>query len=76
MNYVLQTCYFFSIKQGLIQALISEQEKFVKTSIGQVIGTLVKHELPNQLWPELTQFIQHMTSSEDDDNREVRLLIY
>lgn len=60
-----------SIKQGLVQALVSEQEKFVKTSIGQVIGTLVKHELPNQTWPELTQFIQHMTSSEDDNNREL-----
>lgn len=62
-------CY--SVKQGLMQALVNEQEKSVKTAIGQVIGILVRHEFPENGWPELMQFIQQMTLSENIQDKEV-----
>lgn len=68
------SCY--SIKQGLMEALVNEQEKFVKSSIGHIIGTLVKHEFPNQTWPELMQWIQQMTTSQSEAEKEVNIYVY
>ncbi|KAJ4431592.1 hypothetical protein ANN_20191, partial [Periplaneta americana] len=61
------------IKQGILQALVSEPEKFVKNSIAQFIGTIVRHEFPNQSWPEVLQFIQQLTSSDNISDKEVSL---
>ncbi|XP_069698314.1 importin-4-like [Periplaneta americana] len=59
------------IKQGILQALVSEPEKFVKNSIAQFIGTIVRHEFPNQSWPEVLQFIQQLTSSDNISDKEL-----
>ncbi|XP_060535658.1 importin-4-like isoform X2 [Cylas formicarius] len=52
------------IKQGMIQALVNEQEKFVKNSIAQFIGIIGKHEFPDNTWPEVLQFIHTLCSSD------------
>lgn len=54
-----------------MQALVNEQEKSVKTAIGQVIGVLLRHEFPENGWPELMQFIQQMTLNENVQDKEV-----
>lgn len=59
------------IKQGILQALVNEPEKFVKNSIAQFIGTIVRHELPNQSWPEVLQFIQQLTNSDNLADKEL-----
>ena len=47
------------VKQGCLQALVSEPEKPVKHAIGQLVAVLAKHELSksNQDWPELFSFL-------------------
>lgn len=59
------------IKQGILQALVNEPEKFVKNSIAQFIGTIVRHEFPNQSWPEVLQFLQQLTSSDNLSEKEL-----
>ncbi|XP_049829697.1 importin-4-like [Schistocerca gregaria] len=59
------------IKQGILETLVKEQQKSVKTSIAQFVGILVKHELPNQSWPEVLQFIQQLCSSENYADKEL-----
>jgi hypothetical protein len=54
-----------------MQALINEQEKSVKNSIAQLIGTVSRHENPTTLWPELLQFLQHTTTSNSTNDKEV-----
>ncbi|KAJ8956967.1 hypothetical protein NQ314_006627, partial [Rhamnusium bicolor] len=44
------------IKQGMLQALVNEQEKLVKNSIAQFIGIIGKHEFPDNTWPELGMY--------------------
>ncbi|KAG5873993.1 hypothetical protein JTB14_030951 [Gonioctena quinquepunctata] len=51
------------IKQGMLQALVNEQEKLVKNSIAQFIGIIGKHEFPENSWPEVLQFVHTLTSS-------------
>nr|CAD7577331.1 unnamed protein product [Timema californicum] len=59
------------IKEGILQALINEPEKFVKNAIAQFIGTIVKHEFPNKTWPEVLQFIQQMINSDNMTDKEL-----
>lgn len=60
------------IKQGMIQALVNEQEKLVKNAIAQFIGILGKFEFPENTWPEVLQFIHTLCSSETVFDKEVR----
>lgn len=62
---------FYRIKEGILQAMVNEQETYVKNSIAQFIGTIVRHEFPNQNWPEMLQFIQQLTSSDNISDKEV-----
>ena len=62
---------FFRIKQGMLQALVSEQEKLVKNAIAQFIGIIGKHEFPDNTWPEVLQFIHTLCSSDHIFDREV-----
>lgn len=55
----------------MIQALVNEQDKAVKNSIAQFIGTLGKHEFPEKSWPELLQFIHTLCSGENVYDKEV-----
>ncbi|XP_054274502.1 importin-4-like [Macrosteles quadrilineatus] len=59
------------VKQGLMQSFINDTEKQVKTAIGQVIGVLAKHEFPENGWPELMQFLQQKTQSENINDKEL-----
>lgn len=65
---------FCRIKQGVLQALVAEQEKLVKNSIAQFIGTIGKHEFPNNTWPEVLQFVYTLCNSETIPDREVKLI--
>jgi hypothetical protein len=51
--------------------MVNEQETYVKNSIAQFIGTIVRHEFPSQNWPEMLQFIQQLTSSDSMSDKEV-----
>ncbi|XP_031846773.1 importin-4 [Nomia melanderi] len=58
-------------KSIILQALVNEPEKFVKNAIAQLVGIIVKHELPNNGWPELLQFVQQLISSENLSDKEL-----
>ncbi|XP_033183456.1 importin-4 [Bombus vancouverensis nearcticus] len=58
-------------KTVILQALVNEPEKMVKNAIAQLIGTIVKHELPNKEWPEVLQFVQQLITSENLINKEL-----
>lgn len=55
----------------MLQALVKEQEKLVKNSIAQFIGTVAKYEFPDNAWPEILQFIQTLITSENLLDKEV-----
>lgn len=55
----------YEFKTVILQALVNEPEKFVKNAIAQLIGVIVKHELPNNGWPEVLQFVQQLVTSEN-----------
>ncbi|KAH0534823.1 importin-4-like [Cotesia glomerata] len=59
------------VKSILLQGLVNEADKNTKTGIAQLIGTIVKHELPNNGWPELFQFIQQLVSSANIIEKEL-----
>ncbi|VEN33574.1 unnamed protein product [Callosobruchus maculatus] len=59
------------IKQGMLQALVNEQEKLVKNAIAQFIGIIGKHEFPDNTWPEVLQFIHTLTMSESTFDKEL-----
>ncbi|XP_050512029.1 importin-4 [Diabrotica virgifera virgifera] len=59
------------IKEGMLQALVNEQEKLVKNSIAQFIGVIGKHEFPENCWPEVLQFIHTLTSGENNFDKEL-----
>lgn len=63
--------FFLRIKQGILQALVNEQERLVKNAIAQFIGIIGKHEFPNKTWPEVLQFVQSLCSSQNVLDREV-----
>lgn len=55
------------IKNGLLQAIANEQEKFVRTSIAGVVGALVNHEFPKKdAWMnDVLKFIFENSQSND-----------
>lgn len=59
------------IKQGMLQALVNEPEKFVKNAVVQFIATIGKHEFPNNTWPEVLQFIYTLCNSESLQDKEL-----
>jgi hypothetical protein len=59
------------IKQGMLQALVNEQEKLVKNAIAQFLGILGKHEFPDNTWPEVLQFVHTLCSSDHIFDREL-----
>lgn len=69
-----EVLYCFSVKQGLMKALVNEQQKSVKTAIGQVIGVLLRHEIPENSWPEAMEFIQQTTTSQSISDKEVEMI--
>ena len=45
--------------------------KSVRKSLAQLIATIAKHDLPNNRWPALFQFLQQYVLSEIAEHREV-----
>ncbi|KAG7189765.1 hypothetical protein KM043_017429 [Ampulex compressa] len=58
-------------KAVVLQALVNEPEKYVKNAIAQLIGVIIKHELPNNGWPEVLQFVQQLVTSENISDKEL-----
>lgn len=59
----------------VFQALVNESQKNVKNAIAQLIGIIVKHELPTNSWPEVLQFVQQLVTNEDLTNKEVSKIL-
>jgi len=59
------------LKSALLKLLVDEPEKTVKNSIAQLMATILKHEPPSDMWPELLQFIQQTTTSQNSDEQEL-----
>ncbi|XP_011501436.1 PREDICTED: importin-4-like [Ceratosolen solmsi marchali] len=58
-------------KAVLLQALVQETEKSVKNAIAQLIGVIIKHELPQNGWPECLQYIRQLITSGNPTNQEL-----
>ncbi|XP_043465104.1 importin-4-like [Leptopilina heterotoma] len=58
-------------KAVMLQALVNEQEKSVKNAIVQLIGIIIKHELPKNGWPQALQFIQQLITSDNMAEKEL-----
>lgn len=55
----------------LFQALEHESENFVRNNIAQLIGVIVKHELPTNSWPEIIHYVQRLITNERLQDKEV-----
>lgn len=75
---LIKITFHFSIKTGMLQALIVEKEKSVKNAIAQCIGSLVRHEeAKKDTWlAELLNFIYSRCSSEDPKESELGSSIF
>ncbi|XP_046413500.1 importin-4-like isoform X1 [Neodiprion fabricii] len=60
-----------SFKDAMLKRLLNEQETSVRKSIAQLIGTVIKHELGNNGWPEVLQFVQQSVTSENLADKEI-----
>lgn len=70
-NIILTIVILFSIKQGILQVLINEKEKFVKNSVAQFIGVIAKHEVNKSNWPELLKLVQTLVTSSNTADVEL-----
>ncbi|KAI5735346.1 hypothetical protein M8J77_017187 [Diaphorina citri] len=59
------------IKNGILKALVDEPEKQVKKAICQFIAHVANHELPNNNWNQLIQFLEEVNTSNDLAQREL-----
>ncbi|XP_055909499.1 importin-4-like [Eupeodes corollae] len=66
------------IKQGMLNALMQEQEKSVRSSIAQFIGVLIRHEADKKgSWiQEVLQFVYSHCSSSDPKQSELGSSIF
>jgi len=62
-------CNIFTI--FFFQALGNESVKSVRTSIAQLVGVIVKLELPTNSWPEVIHYVQQLVTSENMEVKEV-----
>ncbi|KAL6263562.1 hypothetical protein P5V15_006351 [Pogonomyrmex californicus] len=60
-------------KKIILQALERESVTFVRNSIAQLIGVIVKHELPTNSWPEIIHYVQQLIVNEGMENKELGL---
>ncbi|XP_063986227.1 importin-4-like [Diachasmimorpha longicaudata] len=59
------------VKSILLQGLVNEPHRGVKNGIAQLIGVIVKHEIPHNTWPEIFQFIQQLVTSDNMSEKEL-----
>lgn len=60
-----------SLKKLLLECITRETTAFVHTSIAQAIGSIARHELATNNWPEVMQFISICVLSSVVAEREV-----
>ena len=68
MFYVVTVC---SLKQEILRVLAAEPERFIRSSIAQVVGTVAKHDLPERGWPPLLEFLSQTMTAENLQDKEV-----
>ncbi|XP_029160680.1 importin-4-like [Nylanderia fulva] len=61
------------IKKMILEALKNESVKLVRTNIAQLIGVIVKHELPKNSWPEIIYYVQQLVTNDNIQNQELGL---
>ncbi|KAF0294994.1 Importin-4 [Amphibalanus amphitrite] len=59
------------LKEEILRVLAAEPERFIKSSIAQVVGTIAKHELPEHRWPALLDFLSQTMTSESLQDKEL-----
>jgi len=64
---ILISCYLIHV----FQAIEHESVNFVKNSIAQLIGVIVKHELPTNSWPEIIHYVQRLITNDRLEDKEV-----
>ena len=50
------------------------ERRGVRTSIASLVGTVAKHDLPSNAWPQLFEFLLTYTKSSDPAQCEVSML--
>lgn len=69
----------FSMKQGMLNALVNEKEKPVRSAIAQFVGTLIKHDShqPNSTYTlQVLKFVFDHCASENVAQREIGTSIF
>ncbi|XP_069113686.1 importin-4-like isoform X2 [Argopecten irradians] len=64
-----------NIRDNILQILVQEPEKSVRNSIAQVVAVVAKHDLPNNSWPQLLQFLGSSCKSQTTVERETGLFV-
>ncbi|XP_013410822.1 importin-4-like [Lingula anatina] len=64
-----------SLRDNLLQVVLQEQEKLVRNSVAQVVAAVAKHDVPSGKWPQLFQFLQQYTKSQNVQEREVGMFV-
>ncbi|KAK7114904.1 importin-4-like [Littorina saxatilis] len=63
------------IRDNILQLLLREPERGVRTSIASLVGTAAKHDLPNNAWPQLFEFLLTYTKSADTAQCELGMFL-
>ncbi|XP_066910662.1 importin-4-like [Clytia hemisphaerica] len=63
------------LRQLLLDSITKEPVTFVRMSICQVAGSIARHDIPSNTWPELLQFISQCVQSIVVAEREVGFLL-
>lgn len=53
---------------------MSEQQKLVRSAVTQLVGVILKYELPHNGWPQVLLFVQQLLASENVTEQEVNEL--
>ncbi|KAK3601657.1 hypothetical protein CHS0354_038220 [Potamilus streckersoni] len=64
-----------SIRENVLHLILQESQKNTQNAIVQLVATVAKHDLPNNHWPQLFQFIQMHAGSENAAHKEVGMFV-
>ncbi|XP_071092179.1 importin-4-like [Haliotis cracherodii] len=60
-----------SIRDNILQLLVQESEKGVRNAVAQIVGTVAKHDLATNSWPQVFDFMITTTKDPDVAKREL-----
>ncbi|KAK7498967.1 hypothetical protein BaRGS_00009776 [Batillaria attramentaria] len=63
------------IRDNILQLLLQEPERGVRSSIASLVGTVAKHDLPSNAWPKLFEFLLTYTKSQDPNQCELGMFV-